>query len=294
LLESEDYDLGIVGRSEAMQNVFKLVGQLASSDALHSSPAKAAPARNWWARRFYHHSRPRSATVPRGQLRHTGDLLESELFGTKKAHSLRHGTPHRQVRAMRQRTIFLDEIGDMSLPRKRRFALLQSGVFQRVGGNQPIQVNVRVIAATNKPLEQWSPRSSSAKICLSAERGAHPIPPLRERGRYPPVDKLFSEKIAEEQEQRPSPSRWKRQIARAIPVAGNVRELENVIQRAIVVAKVMRSCWTICHGDFRQPGSRRHPRRPAALRRQAPRSSRTMDLPCWRARCSNWPARTTN
>src|SRR5437016_12148177 len=156
LLESEDYDLGIVGRSEAMQNVFKLIGQLAGPDATALITGESGTGKELVALAIYHHSRRNGrsflaincAAIPE-------NLLESELFGHEKgaftgANSQRIG----KFEQCDPGTIFLDEIGDMSLATQTKILrVLQSGTFERVGGNQPIRVDVRVIAATNKPLE---------------------------------------------------------------------------------------------------------------------------------------------
>src|SRR2546421_1071817 len=156
LLESENYDLGIVGRSEAMQNVFKLIGQLAASDATALITGESGTGKELVARAIYHHSKRSEqpflaincAAIP-------DTLLESELFGYEKgaftgAVAQRIG----KFEQCNQGTIFLDEIGDMSLATQTRILrVLQAGTFERVGGNQPIPADVRVIAPTNKPLE---------------------------------------------------------------------------------------------------------------------------------------------
>ncbi|MST95050.1 MAG: sigma-54-dependent Fis family transcriptional regulator, partial [Pedosphaera sp.] len=157
LLESEDYELGIVGRSEAMQNVFKLIGQLAVSDATALITGESGTGKELVARAIYHHSRRSEqpflaincAAIPE-------NLLESELFGHEKGAFT--GASTQRIGKFEQcdhGTIFLDEIGDMTPPTQTKILrVLQSGTFERVGGNQPIKVDVRIIAATNKPLEK--------------------------------------------------------------------------------------------------------------------------------------------
>src|SRR5687768_7418478 len=157
LLESEDYDVGIVGRSQAMQSVFKLIGQVASSDATALITGESGTGKELVARAIYHHSRRAEqpflaincAAIPE-------QLLESELFGHERGAFT--GANVQRVGKFEQcnhGTIFLDEIGDMPLgPQTKILRVLQNGTFERVGGNQPIKVDVRVIAATNKPLEQ--------------------------------------------------------------------------------------------------------------------------------------------
>src|SRR4051812_21631882 len=157
LLEKEDYELGIVGRSENMQQVFKLIGQLAASDATALITGESGTGKELVARAIYHHSnrsqRPflavNCAAIPE-------QLLESELFGHERGAFT--GATNQRIGKFEQcnhGTIFLDEIGDMTPATQTKILrVLQSGTFERVGGNQPIQTDVRIIAATNKPLEQ--------------------------------------------------------------------------------------------------------------------------------------------
>src|SRR3954467_5178675 len=157
LLEKEDYELGIVGRSEPMQQVFKLIGQLASSDATALITGESGTGKELVARAIYHHSNRNQqsflavncAAIPE-------QLLESELFGHEKG-SFTGATVQRigKFEQCNRGTIFLDEIGDMTPPTQTKILrILQNGTFERVGGNQPIKVDVRIIAATNKALEQ--------------------------------------------------------------------------------------------------------------------------------------------
>src|SRR5690348_11322231 len=116
LLESEDYELGIVGRSEAMQKVFKLIGQLAGSDATALITGESGTGKELVARAIYHHSERSGkpflavncAAIPE-------QLLESELFGHERG-AFTGATTQRVGRfeQCHQGTIFLDEIGDMT------------------------------------------------------------------------------------------------------------------------------------------------------------------------------------
>src|SRR5216117_728777 len=156
LLESEDYDLGIVGRCEQMQSVFKLIGQLSGSDATALITGESGTGKELVARAIYSHSSRASrpflaincAAIPE-------NLLESELFGHERGAFT--GATHQRIGKFEQGnrgTIFLDEIGDMAPATQTKILrVLQSGTFERVGGNQSIAVDVRVIAATNQPLE---------------------------------------------------------------------------------------------------------------------------------------------
>src|SRR5881396_2450887 len=149
LLESEDYALGIVGRSEPMQNVFKLIGQLAASDATALITGESGTGKELVARAIYAHSKRHAqpflaincAAIPE-------ELLESELFGHEKgAFTGAAGQRIGKFEQCNNGTIFLDEIGDMTLATQTKILrVLQSGTFERVGSNQPIKVDVRVIA----------------------------------------------------------------------------------------------------------------------------------------------------
>src|ERR1041385_1079270 len=157
LLESEDYELGIVGRSEVMQGVFKLIGQVAGTDATALITGESGTGKELVARAIYHHGNRSAqpflavncAAIPE-------QLLESELFGHERGAFT--GATLQRIGKFEQcngGTIFLDEIGDMTPATQTKILrVLQNGTFERVGGNTPIKVDVRIIAATNKPLEE--------------------------------------------------------------------------------------------------------------------------------------------
>jgi len=243
LLESEDYDQGIVGRCEPMQNVFKLIGQLAASDATALITGESGTGKELVARAIYSHSRRAQqpflaincAAIPES-------LLESELFGHEKGAFT--GATTQRIGRFEQcnlGTLFLDEIGDMTLATQTKILrVLQSGTFERVGGSQPIRVDVRVIAATNKPLETAVAQKQFREDLfyrLNVVRIA--LPPLRERGDDVRllVD-YFLRKFAREQD-RPAWNVAADTLAlfQQHSWPGNVRELENAIRRALVVAK---------------------------------------------------------
>jgi two-component system nitrogen regulation response regulator GlnG len=243
LLESEDYELGVVGRSEPMQQVFKLIGQVAASDATALVTGESGTGKELVARAIYHHSHRSQqpfltvncAAIPE-------QLLESELFGHERG-AFTGATLQRigKFEQCNHGTIFLDEIGDMTpVTQMKILRVLQSGAFERVGGNQLIQVDVRVIAATNKPLEAAvAARQFREDLFYRLNVVRIHIPPLRERrDDISLLVNYFLEKIAREQ-QRPPKS-----IAASVIKTlekyhwpGNVRELENAIRRAHVMAK---------------------------------------------------------
>jgi two-component system nitrogen regulation response regulator GlnG len=243
LLESEDYELGIIGRSAAMQQVFKLIGQVAASDATALITGESGTGKELVARAIYHHSHRNQqpflavncAAIPE-------QLLESELFGHEKG-SFTGATNQRagKFEQCNKGTIFLDEIGDMTPATQTKILrVLQSGTFERVGGNQSIQVDVRVIAATNKPLEAAvAAKQFREDLFYRLNVVRIPIPPLRERpDDIPLLVNYFLEKNAREL-QRP-PKSVAASVIKTLEKyhwPGNVRELENAIRRAHVMAK---------------------------------------------------------
>jgi two-component system nitrogen regulation response regulator GlnG len=243
LLESEDYELGIVGRSEAMQQVFKLIGQVAVSDATALITGESGTGKELVARAIYHHSNRSQqpflavncAAIPE-------QLLESELFGHERG-AFTGATLQRigKFEQCNKGTIFLDEIGDMTPATQTKILrVLQSGTFERVGGNQPIQVDVRVIAATNKPLEAAvAAKQFREDLFYRLNVVRIHIAPLRDRrDDIPLLVNYFLKKLAQETAQQPKAIMP--HVIKALEKyhwPGNVRELENIIRRAHVMAK---------------------------------------------------------
>src|SRR5229473_5800682 len=144
LLEKEDYELGIVGRTEPMQQVFKLIGQLAASDATALITGESGTGKELVARAIYHHSdrsqKPflaiNCAAIPE-------QLLESELFGHEKG-AFTGATAQRigRFEMANGGTIFLDEIADMSPHLQAKLLrVTQDGLFNRIGSNKEVQTN---------------------------------------------------------------------------------------------------------------------------------------------------------
>jgi two-component system nitrogen regulation response regulator GlnG len=243
LLEKEDYEQGIVGRSEPMQQVFKLIGQLAASDATAMITGESGTGKELVARAIYHHSnRSQQAFLAVNCAAIPEQLLESELFGHERGAFT--GATLQRIGKFEQcnaGTIFLDEIGDMTPATQTKILrVLQSGTFERVGGNTPIKVDVRVIAATNKPLEQAvAARQFREDLFYRLNVVRIHIPPLRERREdIRLLVNYFLKKFARDQQR--SPKSITSGVTRALEQyhwPGNVRELENVIRRALVVAK---------------------------------------------------------
>ena len=243
LLESDDYEGGIVGRSEAMQQVFKMIGQVAGTDATALITGESGTGKELVARAIYHHSNRSTqpflavncAAIPE-------QLLESELFGHERGAFT--GATLQRVGKFEQcngGTLFLDEIGDMTPATQTKILrVLQSGTFERVGGNTPLKVDVRIIAATNKPLEEAvAAREFREDLFYRLNVVRIHIPPLRDRrDDVRLLVNYFLKKFARDQETTPkSISNGVVKAMEAYHWPGNVRELENIVRRALVVAK---------------------------------------------------------
>src|SRR5665213_2367884 len=243
LLESEDYDVGIIGRSQAMQEVFKTIGQLAGSNATALITGESGTGKELVARAVYHHSKRSASTflaincaaIPE-------NLLESELFGHEKGAFT--GATVQRIGKFEQcdgGTIFLDEIGDMALATQTKILrVLQQGDIQRVGGTETIKVDVRIIAATNKDLEAIvKTKAFREDLYYRLNVVRIKMPPLRDRIEDIPqivdfcVQNLVKQRKA--RTSRVSPEAMAVLTRHVWP--GNVRELENVVYRSAVIAQ---------------------------------------------------------
>jgi two-component system nitrogen regulation response regulator GlnG len=263
--EAEDHEIGIVGMSESMHTVFKLIGQLASTDATVLITGESGTGKELVARAIYSHGRRAQqpflaincAAIPE-------QLLESELFGHEKGAFT--GATMQRIGKFEQcngGTIFLDEIGDMTLPTQTKILrVLQNGSFERVGGNQPVSVDVRVIAATNKPLEAAvATRTFREDLFYRLNVVRIQLPALRQRREdIRLLVEYFLRKYARTQG-RPAIAIHPDALAilERYHWPGNVRELENVIQRSLVVGKTD----AIMSGDLPAELRAEHPAAPA-------------------------------
>jgi nitrogen regulation protein NR(I) len=245
LLDTEDYAEGIVGQSEAMHQVFKLIGQVSQSEATVLITGESGTGKELVARAIYHHSRRAGksfmaincAAIPE-------NLLESELFGHEKGAFTSAG--ERRIGKFEQcdqGTIFLDEIGDMPLATQTKILrVLQNGEFQRVGGNQTFQVDVRIIAATNKQPEQLvAAKRFREDLFYRLNVVRIHLPPLRERPEdIPLLVDYFLQRLMKSGRTSGKVPRISTEALTTLKQAswpGNVRELENVIERSAVVTR---------------------------------------------------------
>jgi transcriptional regulator with PAS, ATPase and Fis domain len=175
-----------------------------------------------------------SAAIPR-------ELLESELFGYERGAFT--GADARKLGKLEladRGTVFLDEIGDMDLALQAKLLrVLQEQTFERVGGGKPVRIDVRVVAATNKNIEKAvAARAFREDLFYRLNVFPITIPPLRERREdIPPLAAHFLAKYAAEVRKGPlTISGEAMEILMKSPWKGNVRELENVMERAVIYA----------------------------------------------------------
>ncbi|MEW6076961.1 MAG: sigma-54 dependent transcriptional regulator [Thermodesulfobacteriota bacterium] len=232
----------MVGHGKKMQEVFKLIGQVAPNDVSVLITGESGTGKELVARAIYHHSRRSDKpfiTVNCGAIPEA--LFESELFGHERgAFTGADRTYIGKLERCDQGTLFLDEIGEMAPSAQvKLLRALQEGEIERVGGSHPVRVNVRVIAATNKNLEKEIEAGRFRKdLYWRLKVITMELPPLRQRQEdIPHLADYFLLRFCAEYK-RPScylsESALNKLMAYTWP--GNVRELENCIRRAVLLA----------------------------------------------------------
>ena len=239
----ERYDFhNIIGRSPKMQEVFRMIEKIAPSESTVIIYGESGTGKELVARALHYHSKRKDqrflavncAAIP-------DTLLESEMFGYEKgaftgAQSQKKGLFEEADNG----TLFLDEIGDLDITLQAKLLrVLQEGEFQRVGGTQTLKANVRLLAATNKDLEE-EVKEGRFRQDLYYRLNVVPIflPPLRARKedisylaqhflkKYNAKHDKAIKTIASDVTKRLMDYRWE----------GNVRELESVIERSVILA----------------------------------------------------------
>jgi two-component system nitrogen regulation response regulator GlnG len=233
----------IVGKSPEIVEIAKLIGQVAKTDAAVLIFGESGTGKELVARAIHRNSKRRNnafLSVNCAALHET--LLESELFGHEKGAFT--GAYFKRIGKFEQTdkgTLFLDEIGDMSmLTQSKLLRVLQEKCFERVGGNETINVDVRMIAATNKSLVQ-SMKEGSFRVDLFYRLKVFSIyiPPLRDRrSDIPLLADYFIKRISGQLGQQPKElSKKAMQLIMKYHWPGNVRELENNIHTGLVMSK---------------------------------------------------------
>ena len=237
-----DVDGAIVGSCPAMREVYKAIGRVAAQNVPVLITGESGTGKELVARAIYQHG-PRAkapflalncAAIPE-------QLLESELFGHEKGAFT--GADRRRIGKFEQchgGTLFLDEIGDMPLALQAKILrLLQEQSFERIGGNETVKTDVRLIAATHRDLTAWS-AEGKFRPDLYYRLGVFTIhlPPLRERGDdLPMLVQHYVKRISREL------GREIREVApdalerlRNHPWPGNIRELQSALKQALLQA----------------------------------------------------------
>jgi DNA-binding NtrC family response regulator len=230
---------GILGRSRPMQELFHLLETVAAASSTILITGETGTGKEVVARAIHHNS-PRKAhrfvalncsAIPES-------LLEAELFGhVRGAFTGAVGARQGRFEQAHKGTLFLDEVGTMSTALQMKLLrALQEREFERVGDNQTIKVDVRVIAATNSNLANMVALGSFRED-LFYRLNVIPIhlPPLRDRREDIPVlARYFLDKFAPGAQMQVSQGAMR--VLMAFPWPGNVRQLENAIERAVTLS----------------------------------------------------------
>ena len=233
-------ELPIIGRSAAMQDIYRLIARLTQTDLTVTIIGESGTGKELVARALHDYSRRKKGTfvavnmaaIPR-------ELIESELFGHEKGAFT--GAASRMAGRFEQAeggTLFLDEIGDMPLEAQTRLLrVLQQGEYTTVGGSSPIKTNVRIIAATHRDLRQLIAQGQFRED-LFFRLNVVPLrlPPLRERIEdIPDLINHFLEMAISEGLPHKDMAPDAVEILKQQRWPGNVRELENLVKRLIAM-----------------------------------------------------------
>jgi DNA-binding NtrC family response regulator len=232
----------LVGKCPAMQAVYKAIGRVATRDVTVLILGESGTGKELVARAIYSHSRRANRpflTINCSAIPET--LLESELFGHEKGAFT--GADRKRIGKFEQcsgGTLFLDEIGDMTpLTQSKLLCVLQDQSFERVGGNETIHTDVRLIAATNRPLEEMVTREEFRNdLYYRLNVFTMQLPPLRERTEdLPELIQHFLLRFSRELSkdvQAVSPEAMA--LLQRYPWPGNIRELQSVLKQAMLHA----------------------------------------------------------
>jgi len=232
---------GIIGNSPAMQEMFSTLSMVAPTDATVLITGESGTGKELVANALHHNSDRRAKPFIKLNCASLNEnLLESELFGHEAgAFTGASGRRKGRFELADKGSLFLDEIGDMSLQTQAKILrVLQEGEFERLGGNDTIKVDVRLLAATHKDLQEMI-ETGEFRQDLYFRLSVVPVhlPPLRERGvDIPELANHFLKRFAEKN---------RKDIKTIHPEAlnllmqyswpGNIRELENSIERAVIL-----------------------------------------------------------
>ena len=241
--ESSSAREAIIGRSKVMQTVYKEIGRVAAMPVTVLIQGETGTGKELVARAIHQHSdRAAHAFVTVNCAAIPENLLESELFGHEAGAFT--GAKARHIGRFEQAnggTIFLDEIGDMSLTTQvKLLRVLQEKTLSRVGGKETISVDVRILAATHRNLEQ-AIEAKEFRLDLFHRLNVAGVylPPLSQRREDIPdlVTYFLNRYSAEFNLERPSLASEAIDFLQQQPWPGNVRELENIVRKALIASR---------------------------------------------------------
>ena len=241
--QDSDVDGAILGGCPAMREVYKAIGHVAGQDVTVLITGESGTGKELVARAIYQHGcRAHASFLALNCAAIPEALLESELFGHEKGAFT--GADRRRIGKFEQcngGTIFLDEVGDMPLALQAKLLrVMQEQAFERVGGNETVRTDVRLIAATHRDLKAWLEEGRfRADLYYRLSAFTIDLPPLRERGDdLPMLVRYYLRRFGRE---------LGREVVEASPAAmdrlrdyswpGNIRELQNVLRQALLRAR---------------------------------------------------------
>ena len=233
----------IIGKSKPMQEVYKAIGRVAPTDATVLIRGDSGTGKELVARAIYQHSlRSAKPFLIINCVAIPETLLESELFGYEKGAFT--GAVNRRVGKFEQAhggTVFLDEIGDMPFSIQAKILrLLQERSIERLGGREPIPVDVRIIAATNRDLEAALAQGRFREdLYYRLKVVTLWLPPLKERSQdITLLAEYFLARFAKEMSMgNPGTTAEAKLLLQNYPWPGNVRELANAMQKALIFSR---------------------------------------------------------
>ncbi len=234
---------GVIASSSKMQEVLNVAGRVAGSKASVLIRGESGTGKEVIARAIHFASNRKDMPfVPFNVAALSPTLIESEFFGHEKG-AFTGADRHRPGRFLQAHggTIFIDEIGDIPVELQAKLLrVLQENVIEHLGGNKPISVDIRVIAATNKDLERMISNGSFREdLYYRLNVVTLALPQLRERKEdIMPLCDLFIKRYSDENNAEISGfTRESFDALMKYDFPGNVRELENLVERAVVLAR---------------------------------------------------------
>ena len=238
-----ELDSQLVGKSLAIRSLRETITRIAPTDATTLIRGEGGVGKELVARAIHENSdRRRGPFVCMNCAALNESLLESELFGHEKgSFTGAVGRKSGKFEQANQGTLFLDEVGEMSPIIQAKFLrVLEGHAFERVGGHEPVSVNVRVVAATNRDLEEAVATGDFRKdLYFRLHVVEISVVPLRERkSDVPLLADYFLERSARRSKRNVTGfSRTALQILMDYEWPGNVRELQNVVERAVILCR---------------------------------------------------------